>query len=237
MLNRFGHWIGVTFLKWTMEFLYFTCRVEIVEGAEIVKDVRDRKRPIICLFWHNRIFIVSPFIRNNWFNRGVYFTVLISASNDGEMIANVVERWGASVARGSTSRGGREALTILTKTLVKKKNSIIITPDGPRGPLYEFQPGAIFASQLTQSELIPICVAPTKFWRLNSWDGFLMPKPFAKIYVSIGEPEIIPRELDEAGREERRLQQQAKMAEQVVRLDKMAGIPEYAGKKVRPAKG
>lgn len=218
-----------------MEFLYFTCRVRVVEGDDIRRGLLTNKRPVIILFWHNRIFTASPFVKNNWFLKGVPFTVLISQSGDGEMIANVVERWGADVARGSSSRGGKEALTLLAHALKKKQSSIIITPDGPRGPLYVFQSGALVASQLTQTELIPLCVAPRRFWRLNSWDGLLLPKPFTEILVSIGTPETEARKQTEEEREARRVYYEKKMKDQHSRLDGLAGIPEYKGKRKKVA--
>jgi len=236
VLKKIGHWLAVSLLKWAMEFLYFTCRVRVVEGDDVRRSLLTNKRPVIVLFWHNRIFTASPFVKNNWFLRGVPFTVLISQSGDGEFIANVVERWGADVARGSSSRGGKEALTLLANALKKKKTSIIITPDGPRGPLYEFQSGALVASQLTQAELISLCVAPRRYWRLNSWDGLLMPKPFTEILVSISEPETEPRKQTEEERESRRVYHENKMKEQHRRLDALAGIPEYTGKKIREKK-
>lgn len=235
MLKKFGHWLGVTLLKWTMELIYMTCRVTYVGGKDVRNDILQKRRPVIFLFWHNRIFMAAIYLKRTFFDKGVHLTVLISQSGDGEAIANVVERWGGDVARGSSSRGGKEALTMLSHALSRRKSSVVMTPDGPRGPMYVFQAGALVASQLTQTELVPICVAPRRFWRLNSWDGFLIPKPFTELLVSIGQPETEPRKQTEEEREQRRLHHERQMLAQRESLDALAGVPEYAGKRKKNA--
>jgi len=236
MLKKFGQWLGVTLLKWLMEFIYMTCRVTYVEGKEIRDDILTRRRPVIFIFWHNRIFMAAIYLKRTFFDKGVHLTVLISQSNDGEAIANVVERWGGDVARGSSSRGGKEALTMLNHALGRRKSSVVMTPDGPRGPMYVFQAGAIVASQLTQSELVPVCVSPRRFWRLNSWDGFLIPKPFTELLVSLQPSEIEPRKQTEEERETRRSYHERRMLEQRLKLDQQAGVSEFAGKKKKEPK-
>jgi lysophospholipid acyltransferase (LPLAT)-like uncharacterized protein len=236
MLKKFGHWLGVTLLKWLMEFIYLTCRVTYVEGKDIRDDILNRRRPVIFLFWHNRIFMAAIYLKRTFFDKGVHLTVLISQSNDGEAIANVVERWGGDVARGSSSRGGKEALTMLNHALGRRKSSVVMTPDGPRGPMYVFQAGAIVASQLTQTELVPVCVSPRRFWRLNSWDGFLIPKPFTELLVSLQPSEIEPRKQTEEERETRRSYHERRMLEQRLKLDQQAGVSEFAGKKKKEPK-
>lgn len=236
MLKNFGHWLGVTLLKWLMEFIYMTCQVTYVEGKDIRDDILARRRPVIFLFWHNRIFMAAIYLKRTFFDKGVHLTVLISQSNDGEAIANVVERWGGDVARGSSSRGGKEALTMLSHALGRRKSSVVMTPDGPRGPMYVFQAGAIVASQLTQTELVPVCVSPRRYWRLNSWDGFLIPKPFTELLVSLQPSEIEPRKQTEEEREVRRAYHERRMLEQRSKLDQLAGVSEYAGKKKKAPK-
>lgn len=175
--------------------------------------------------------MASAFLKRVFFDKGIHLTVLISQSTDGEAIANVVKRWGGDVARGSSSRGGKEALTMVSHALLRRKSSVVITPDGPRGPLYVFQSGALVASQLTQTELVSVCVAPKRFWRLNSWDGFLIPKPFTTLLVSLEAGGIEARKQSEEEREQRRSYHEARMAEQRQRLDTLAGVPEFSGKK------
>jgi lysophospholipid acyltransferase (LPLAT)-like uncharacterized protein len=97
--------------------------------------------------------------------------------------------------------------------------------------MYVFQPGALVASQLTQTELVPVCLSPRRFWRLNSWDGFLIPKPFTELLVSIWPSETEARKQNEDEREQRRQYHEKRMLEQRLRLDALANVPEYAGKR------
>lgn len=233
MLRKIGHWLAVTLLKWAMELIYMTCRVTYVDGKDIRDDILARRRPVIFMFWHNRIFMAAIYLKRAFFDRGVHLTVLISQSGDGAAIASVVERWGGDVARGSSSRGGKEALTMLSHALNRRKSSVVITPDGPRGPMYVFQAGALVASQLTQTELVPVCVSPRRFWRLNSWDGFLIPKPFTELLVSIWPSETEARKQSEDEREQRRQHHEKRMREQRSKLDTLANVPEYAGKRTK----
>lgn len=239
MMKKVGRWLGVTILKWAMELIYMTCRVTYVDGKEIRDEILARRRPVIFMFWHNRIFMAAIYLKRTFFDKGVHLTVLISQSGDGEAIANVVERWGGDVARGSSSRGGKEALTMLSHALSRRKSSVVMTPDGPRGPMYVFQAGALVASQLTQTELVPVCVSPRRFWRLNSWDGFLIPKPFTELLVSVWPSETEARKQSEEEREQRRQYHEKRMLEQRLKLDALANVPEYAGKrkKNQPATG
>lgn len=191
-----------------------TCRVQAVIGQNVIDDLLKNRRPVIFSFWHNRIFYSSYYLYRHLFKKGVHLTVLISKSDDGEIIARVVGLWGGDLARGSSSRGGREALMILNNALKKKNSSIVTTPDGPRGPVYEFQAGTILLSQFTQSEIVPITFAAEKFWALRSWDKFMIPKPFSKVVVSFGAPHVVNRKLDDAGKEAERVKMQELMLAQ-----------------------
>jgi lysophospholipid acyltransferase (LPLAT)-like uncharacterized protein len=73
-----------------------------------------------------------------------------------------------------------------------------ITPDGPRGPAWKFKPGAILLAQLSQRPMIPMAYAASRAWKIQ-WDRFVIPKPFARVAVAVGEPVYVPRGLDAAG--------------------------------------
>lgn len=202
-------------MRYVIQILGDTTRVQKIIGFEIIEDLLKNPRPVIFCFWHNRIFYSSWFLLRYVFCKGIMITVLISQSKDGELIAQVVKRWGGKVARGSTSRGGREALQILAKAIRREKSSVVTTPDGPRGPVYHFQLGTIILSQLTQCEIIPICFAAKPAWVFNSWDRFVVPKFFAKTVISIGKPYIVPRKLSEQELENERVKMEKTMKEQV----------------------
>lgn len=119
---------------------------------------------------------------------------LISRSNDGEYLAEMLRRWGFVPVRGSSSRGGSAALRELIG-YARAGRSIAITPDGPRGPRQRLKPGVLVAAQLTGLPLVPVAAGASRGWWLGGWDRFLIPRPFARIRVAYGAPVEIPREL------------------------------------------
>ena len=111
---------------------------------------------------------------------------LISASRDGELLADAITRFGFDVVRGSSSRLGASAILQLTDVLASGRD-VVITPDGPRGPPYELGPGIIFLAQKSGAAVLPVNMEYSSCWRLKSWDRFVLPRPFAKIRVIIGQ--------------------------------------------------
>jgi hypothetical protein len=122
---------------------------------------------------------------------------LISRSADGEYLSRVVEHWDYHSARGSSTRGGMEALRELVRA-VRSGRSLAITPDGPRGPRQVMKPGVVVVAQLTGQPLVPVSVGASSSWRINSWDRFMIPRPFAKLTVRYAEPIYVPRDATEA---------------------------------------
>jgi len=122
---------------------------------------------------------------------------MASRSRDGEIEARFLQRFGVEVVRGSTTRGGSEALRALVHAL-RRGREAVITPDGPRGPAYVVQPGIIALARLTGAPIIPLTFSAAPAWRLKSWDEFLIPKPFARGVVSFGPPLFVPRRADRA---------------------------------------
>ncbi len=167
-----------------------TTRVERID-AEPCDALRAEGRSLIYVLWHGRLLPLS------YHHRHWNVVTLISASADGEYIARVVGRWGYEVVRGSSSRGGSEALRRLVRHC-RAGRSLAITPDGPRGPRQTMKPGPILVAQLTGAALLPIAAGTDRAWWVEGWDRFLVPKPFARIRIVYGEPVFVPRDADEA---------------------------------------
>ena len=136
-------------------------------------------------------------------NRNV--KVLISQHRDGEYIAQIVQRLGYGVARGSTTRGGAKALLRMIKKIKEESISLAITPDGPKGPRFVAQSGAILLGQKTQYPIIPVMIYLAKCWELPSWDRFCIPKPFSKARIFYGNPILVPSKLEKSEMEEYRV--------------------------------
>jgi len=154
-------------------------------------------QPVIYAFWHNRILaITAAFLRVYPRDRhGVL--VLTSASKDGMWLGALTERLGMGSVRGSSSRRGATAMRELIEK-VEQGHDIAITPDGPRGPRYELGPGMIYLAQRARIPIIPIHARFGRHWRLKTWDGFCIPKPFSRIDVTLAPAVTVPAELGEA---------------------------------------
>lgn len=198
--NFIQHFLLPWIIRIGMRLIGVFSRIIHIEGKEIIDDIIQNKKSVIFSFWHNRIFYAAHFLHRKVFRKGVHLTVLISQSKDGEFIARVVEGWGGTTARGSATRGGKEALHQIFAA-VKKKSAIATTPDGPRGPIYNFKAGTMVIAQLTGIPIIPVSFAAKPAWVLKSWDGFVIPKFFSKIVVSIGNPIYVPRKLSDDEKE------------------------------------
>ena len=159
-----------------------TLRYEIDDRTGVVgKPVKEN---YIGALWHNRL-LIFPFVLRRFFpNR--CGAALISASRDGDLLADAIKRFGFDVVRGSSSRLGASAILQLTDVLASGRD-VVITPDGPRGPAYELGPGIIFLAQKSGAPVVPMNMEYSSCWRLESWDRFILPRPFAKIRVIIGQ--------------------------------------------------
>ena len=122
-----------------------------------------------------------------WYLPNRHGAALISASRDGDLLADAIHRFGYDVVRGSSSRLGASAILQLTEALAAGRD-VVITPDGPRGPAYELGPGIIFLAQKSGAAVLPMNLEFSHCWRLGSWDRFIVPRPFAKVRVLVGEP-------------------------------------------------
>jgi hypothetical protein len=152
---------------------------------------------VIYAFWHNRMLVLAYTHRNQRIN------VLVSQHKDGELIARPLHRLGFTTSRGSTTRGGIRALFNMAKRCVRENVDVAITPDGPKGPRYQAQIGAILLARRTTFPILPIAWNTEGKWQLNSWDGFMIPKPFSKGVVLWGDPIYVSKQddLDEKLRE------------------------------------
>jgi lysophospholipid acyltransferase (LPLAT)-like uncharacterized protein len=135
------------------------------------------------LIWHNRMLGLTTAFRRYYPDRKGAL-VLTSASRDGAYLSEFVRNFGVGSVRGSSSRRGSAALLDMVRKL-NEGYDICITPDGPRGPRYSLGPGAVLLAQLCKVPLMPLLIEYSSYWRLKSWDGFAIPKPFSKIQVTI----------------------------------------------------
>lgn len=184
--------------RWLLLGLGATWRIE-VEGEEhleaVRRDGRRAGRPVLLSFWHGQTFMAAHFVYRALHRRGVPITVLASQSRDGELVSRMVEAWGVEPVRGSSTRGGRQALRALHRAIVRGGASPIMVPDGPVGPPHRVKVGVLVLAQLSGAPILPLAFVAERAWRLPSWDRLRIPKPFSRVAVVVAPPQEIATSL------------------------------------------
>lgn len=178
-----------------VRFFWATCRIQVRPGLERAREAVRESKSLIPVFWHQHLLFGARALLDLR-DDGLKVGFLISASVDGTAPAMLVQRIGGHVIRGSSTHTGARALRDYYETIVKQQVSPAITPDGPRGPVHEFKPGAVMLAQLTGRPVLPISVAASHSWRFSTWDHFELPLPFSRVVIAYGEPVRMPRGLD-----------------------------------------
>ena len=150
----------------------------------------DPRRPdhprAVYAFWHGRIMLVAL----THLNSGV--CIPISRHIDGEYVARMARHIGARPIRGSTRRGGAQALRRMIQA--SRDADIAVTPDGPRGPGYVVQPGIVHVARLSGRPIVPAGLEVAPAWQAPSWDEFTVPLPFARLALCGGSPITVPED-------------------------------------------
>jgi lysophospholipid acyltransferase (LPLAT)-like uncharacterized protein len=175
------------FLRTYLPFL----RIKVI-GKETAYDLIKEHGRIIVPIWHQRLFSALAYARRYREFRPI---VMISQSRDGEFIADIAQRLGLVPVRGSSSKGGAEALKTIVRKL-KENPAVGHIVDGPRGPKGKVKPGLIRMAQLSGAVVLPLILSVDKAWIARSWDRFLIPKPFSRVTVQWEEPFFVPRKAD-----------------------------------------
>jgi lysophospholipid acyltransferase (LPLAT)-like uncharacterized protein len=190
-----------------------TLSVEVLHG-EYVDDLRSRRVPFLLSLWHGRMFFAIEVHRR----QGI--VTMASKSADGDIITGWLENQGYTVVRGSTTRGGSDALRRMVY-LVRAGRNAALTVDGPKGPARVVQPGVVRLARMTGAWILPISFSSSWPMFFRSWDRHLIPKPFSRNFVSYGEPFPIGPELSD---EEALTKIAAAINKITEEADKMAGI-------------
>ena len=165
-----------------------TLRVRVENAEEFERHLEAGGRLIFCA-WHQRLFVSFCYSR---FHR-LALRLMISQSRDGDVIADIAQRFGGVPIRGSSSRGGERALRQMISAMSEKRAGAHIV-DGPRGPARIIKPGLILLAQKAEAAICPVYVSFDRSWTFNSWDRFIVPKPFSRVYIRMGALEFVPRE-------------------------------------------
>ncbi|MCX7816029.1 MAG: lysophospholipid acyltransferase family protein [Syntrophales bacterium] len=218
-LSRVALRLGlIPFAVYLLRLYFYTVKHTMINDDVLRRQLEGGGKGIAAL-WHQRILLVLPAA----LSYSVYEpSVLISQSRDGDIIAEVYKTFRFRPIRGSSSRGGREGLRAIIADLATH-SLVAHVLDGPRGPRGVIKPGLVRLAQLSQAPVFPVYASVDKAWVLNSWDAFIVPKPFSKIVTRFGEPIYVPQNLDESSFERIRLEIEKLMLENQRRDDAMFG--------------
>ena len=181
LYNRIQFWAAGTAGSAVAWLLGRTWRVRIVQPEALARRVRSGRQQAVVVFWHRHLLALMCAYR------GWPFCVPVSEHRDGEYVAQIMERNGLLAVRGSSTRGAVKLLRGLIAAGRQGWNCAI-TPDGPQGPRYSVKPGFAMLARRLRAPVFPMGVAVDKAWVLNSWDGFVIPKPTARVCVYVGDP-------------------------------------------------
>jgi len=173
-------YLGIHLIGMTLRF-----SVSIEDGGPPAFNTH----PLILCFWHRAIFSSTFAFRDQKIG------VITSESFDGEYIARVISKFGYTPIRGSSSRGGVKAL-LFSRRLLEDFRTVAATTDGPKGPVFIAKPGPVLLAQKTGIPIVAFHIAVDDAWTLNTWDKFIIPKPFGRALIRMSRTIDIPAELD-----------------------------------------
>jgi len=170
-----------------IKLLMLSCRVVKVEGLEKYRETISRSRgKAVCATWHQRMSYHFHYFGSR------HVTMMISRSRDGEYAARTAACLGFKNVRGSSTQGGSKALKELVQR-IKEGEFVGMLADGPQGPARLAKMGSLVIARDAEVPLIPVLWGADRCWIFNSWDRYLVPKPFARVVIFYAEPIWIPR--------------------------------------------
>ncbi|MGD0211189.1 MAG: lysophospholipid acyltransferase family protein [Desulfomonilia bacterium] len=179
----------------------------IVINPEIEKSIFARGEVPVYISWHQRFFPGITF-----FAQRHHISIMISKSKDGDYISKIVHILGWTPVRGSSTKGGKEALDEL-KRRAQEGCTIGHIIDGPKGPFGVVKPGLLVIAQHSGMPILPAIVSSEKRWVFNSWDKFMVPKPFSRVIIMFDKETYIPSDIDSDEFERLRLSIQERLYE------------------------
>ncbi|MFT7003416.1 MAG: lysophospholipid acyltransferase (LPLAT)-like uncharacterized protein [Sulfurimonas sp.] len=194
MRKKISRYLALIFLPLIAALLIKILYLTNKKQFHVTSNIGDE--PTIFACWHGELLLL-PYLYF-YFRKTPRANVLISPHFDGKLISKTVKYFGLGTIAGSSNKNAARVLIQAMKTL-KEGYDIGITPDGPKGPRHEVADGIIIMSQKTKSKIVLLKIVPTKFWQLNSWDRFTIPKPFGTLNYYASEPiDISNMELEDA---------------------------------------
>ncbi|MFI3291873.1 MAG: DUF374 domain-containing protein [Opitutales bacterium] len=168
--------IGVYLIATFVNILLYTLRIRYDEET---KKAVSKGGASSFMIWHNRLLITARL--KSKFRRNIPMCGLVSASKDGAYLSGIFKYFKIDTIRGSSSRRGALAIIKILQ-LLKEGKCVTVTPDGPRGPKYEFKGATLSVAKKTNSMVVFMRAYPERFIKFRSWDDFIIPMPFSKLH-------------------------------------------------------
>jgi lysophospholipid acyltransferase (LPLAT)-like uncharacterized protein len=176
-------WLAGALLNAYGQLVLLTSTIRIRLDPATAQLLQERQQPVVFALWHCHVFFM-PVLRR-LARRPL--AVLLSAHRDAQIVGVAARMRGVELVAGSSTRGGVRAYLQLLQ-LLRQGSSVCITPDGPRGPAREVKTGVVHLAQRSGCLLVPMGLAVSRQRRLRSWDRTLLPLPFGRVVITLGEP-------------------------------------------------
>lgn len=196
--------------KLAIDAIFSTCRITVFDPHGSARLVFAGEA--IAAFWHSRILLPS------YIHKGIGASIMVSASEDGEIIAQVLHRQGHRPIRGSSRKGGAKALAALAARMEQMPTLGVVIPDGPQGPRRVAQPGAVSLAAKTGRPIVAMAYSARSMKIFKSWDRFLLPRPFTSCTFVYGRPIFVEKDSAPAELERKRRE----MAKEIDRITDLA---------------
>lgn len=186
--NSIRQWAAPRLMRVVHSALMCTLRISssgvAQSSARLGKDMG-----VLFVTWHDLTLMPLHLFRHQDIG------VMMSTSRSGRIQAGFFRLYGWPTVWGSTKK--REGIKALREVLrsLRAGQSFAFTPDGPKGPRHHAHPGVIYLASNAPTVLMPLGVAASAYWNLPTWDKYLIPKPFARVHIHIGEPLALPADI------------------------------------------
>ena len=203
-----------------------TTRWEVV-NRPVADALRAKGGPVVLCFWHGRIMLAHA----GWISPGGAppTSILISQSREGDIIVHAARAVGVDAFRGSTEKRGKPkgsvAAMLGMMRHLKAGGAICVTPDGPRGPRMRAEMGPVQLARLTGAPLVGMAWSTRGAKVFQSWDRFMVPRPFARGAFVFSDPISVPRDADDGAMESARLALEEMLIAITQDADRRAGVP------------
>ena len=182
-------------IKWLLQILFKLNKI-VIQGENHLQNLINSKKPIMVCVWHGRLLFPCWYIRQKTTN----LYAIAGKHNDAEIMAQILNGWGYGLIRGSTRKGGK-AVVQKMEEIFQNAGIIAVTNDGPKGPARIAKAGSTRIAIKHNVQIITVTGSATSYWQINSWDKFMLPRPFGKIHLIVSPPLEITNKLKTADEE------------------------------------